>query len=205
MDIIGLIIIISIIKKIIDKDKESNKDKQKKQSNDQWQKMLKDVKGKVNEYTSQQNGRQTSYASRSSAGAYAAGNSANNPYYYAQQQKATKERLKQKYGNQTSNSYAKNAGKTDILSRAKENVREEEQDTIKQEIHAEVCSEYRSHAEAAPNLAAHVGHSPECAAEEESDILKRVNDLIVMGYDGDMEFDRDFVAEGVAMLNSFSL
>ncbi len=40
---------------------------------------------------------------------------------------------------------------------------------------------------------------------QESPVLKKVNDLIVMGYSGDLNFERDFVAEGVEMLNSYEL
>lgn len=210
--IIGLIIIISVIMKLIegDKSKEDNKKKQsKKQSGEQWQQMVFDFVDKAGEYAGQKKARQ-SYSSASANRTYSgtgrgnAERASNNAYYY-EQQRATKDRLRQKYDRQTTNSYAKNASKTDILTRAKENVQEEEQDVFKQEVHAEVCSEYRSHAETAPNLTAHAGHSPECVAEDASDIIKRVNDLIVMGYDGSMDFDRDFIAEGVEMLNSFSL
>lgn len=161
MDIISLIIIIAIIKKVLKKDKE------KKQG--------------VH--------RQNNYADA------------------VARQRATKERLEKKYavtGRQPS--YTQPATpKTDILSRAKSNVKEELPDTFKQQAHAQVCAEYRSHAETMPDLQQHKEHSMGCDFEGESDILKRVNDLIVMGYDGNMEFDRDFVAEGVEMLNSFSL
>ena len=39
----------------------------------------------------------------------------------------------------------------------------------------------------------------------ESDMLSQVNDRIVMGYSGEMEFERDFIAEGIKMLNSFQV
>lgn len=39
----------------------------------------------------------------------------------------------------------------------------------------------------------------------ESDMLSQVNDRIVMGYSGEMEFERDFIAEGIEMLNSFQV
>ena len=120
--------------------------------------------------------------------------SQNHTYYYGEQQRTTKERLQQKYGKQP---------KGDILSRAKENVRENDQDKFAQEMHAEVCSEYKGHVSDNPNLKEHQAHSEECIDAQESDILKRVNDLIIMGYSGNMEFERDFVAEGVEMLNKF--
>lgn len=42
-------------------------------------------------------------------------------------------------------------------------------------------------------------------SNQESPVLKQVNDLIVMGYSGDLSFERDFVAEGIEMLNSYEL
>lgn len=183
MDIISLIIIIAIIKKVIEKDKEKKKGHKQK------------TQGYANCATQQSyvdsvaQQRTQSYADR------------------VAQQRATKERLERKYGSVNSKpAYQKVAApKTDILTRAKANVKEEAPDTFKQQAHAEVCAEYRSHAETAPDLKAHQRHSAECNPDGESDIIKRVNDLIVMGYDGAMQFDRDFIAEGVEMLNSFNL
>lgn len=119
--------------------------------------------------------------------------------YYYNQQKSTKERLQQKYGTQ------QKAPKQDILARAKENVREEAPNVMQQQMHAEVCRDYRATADATTNVKEHKALSPECDTGEESDIIKKVNDLIVTGYSGDMTFDRDFIAEGVDMLNRFSL
>ena len=36
-------------------------------------------------------------------------------------------------------------------------------------------------------------------------MLSQVNDRIVTGYSGEMEFERDFIAEGIEMLNSFQV
>ena len=114
--------------------------------------------------------------------------------------------MERKYGSTgTQSSYTGAVPKEDLVARAKSNVAQKSADTFKQQAHAEVCAEYRSHAEVAPDLYEHKGHSQECALEGESDLVKRVNDLIVMGYDGNMKFDRDFIAEGVEMLNSFNL
>ena len=120
--------------------------------------------------------------------------------YYYSQQKNTKERLQQKYGVQQ-----KSAQKSDILSRAKENVKENEPDVVEQQVHAEVCRDFRDTAHAATDVAQHKEQSILCDTGEESDIIKRVNDLIVTGYSGDMTFDRDFIAEGVEMLNRFTV
>lgn len=123
-----------------------------------------------------------------------------NPTYgnstYARQQRSTsqddlKSRLQQKYGQQP-------AKKTDILTKAKKNTNEEAEDVIahvmRDEAHASEC------------------HAPEVVMDsvadfqvEESNILGSVNELMVKGYSGNLEFERDFIAEGVEMLNRFSL
>jgi len=99
----------------------------------------------------------------------------------------------------------KTSASPDILSRAKENVQENEADMIQQEVHEQVCSEYRDMSHKKPDVQIHKRQSINCDDEEESDMMKRVNDLIVTGYSGEMNFDRDFVAEGIEMLNRFSL
>ena len=120
--------------------------------------------------------------------------------YYYSQQKSTKERLQQKYGAQQ-----KPAQKSDIISRAKGNVEETVPDKVEQQVHAEVCRDFRATAHATSDVAVHKEESPLCDTGEESDIIKRVNDLIVTGYSGDMNFERDFIAEGVDMLNRFTV
>lgn len=117
--------------------------------------------------------------------------------YYYNQQKMTKERLKQKYGSQNI------AQKGDILSRAKENVQENEADLLQQQMHAEVCREFRETEHAASSVVQHKLASEHCDTGEESDIIRKINDLMITGYSGDMHFDRDFVAEAVDMLNSY--
>lgn len=209
MDIISLIIFIVIIKKVLGKDKKNNKDKYTKPTNTgEW------LQQKISDYvdtTVQQrpNGYgNTATQQRSNGYANTSARQKTNDYLNAvAQQRATKERLEKKYGKVASQTtYQKPAAsKSDILGRAKENVKEEAADKFKQQAHADVCVEYRSHAKTSPDLQAHKGHSQECNFEVESDIIKRVNDLIVMGYDGQMDFGRDFIAEGVEMLNSFSL
>ena len=120
--------------------------------------------------------------------------------YYYNQQKSTKERLQQKYASQK-----KETSKSDILSRAKENVQENEMDEMQQQIHAEVCRDYRDTSHKGLDVDTHKVLSENCDTGEESDIIKKVNDLIVTGYSGDMNFERDFIAEGVDMLNRFTI
>ena len=45
----------------------------------------------------------------------------------------------------------------------------------------------------------------EYEGDVESDMLSQVNDRIVTGYSGEMAFERDFIAEGIEMLNSFQV
>ena len=125
-----------------------------------------------------------------------------NAYYYNEQQRATKQRLQQKYGQNTNTA---RQAKGDILSRAKENVQENEPDKVAQELHAEVCRDYREQAAAKPDVQVHMEQSHDGEPYGESDILKRVNDLMVTGYSGEMKFERDFIAEGVEMLNGFGI
>ena len=40
---------------------------------------------------------------------------------------------------------------------------------------------------------------------EETDFMNQVNDLMIMGYSGKLSYERDFVAEGIAMLNQFNM
>lgn len=126
--------------------------------------------------------------------------------YYYSQQRATKERLKQKYAsNRKVPAQQKTAEKKDILSRAKDNVRENEPDLIQQQMHADVCRDFHETAQMSSDVAVHKKTSELCDNDEMSDIIKRVNDLIATGYSGDMHFERDFIAEGVDMLNRFTI
>lgn len=126
--------------------------------------------------------------------------------YYYSQQRATKERLKQKYAsNRTVPTQQKTAEKKDILSRAKDNVQENEPDLIQQQMHADVCRDFHETAQMSSDVAVHKKTSELCDNDEMSDIIKRVNDLIATGYSGDMHFERDFIAEGVDMLNRFTI
>ena len=46
-------------------------------------------------------------------------------------------------------------------------------------------------------------YTGEC--EDECSLMDQVNDLMIMGYQANLSFERDFVAEGVEMLNRFEL
>lgn len=47
-----------------------------------------------------------------------------------------------------------------------------------------------------------VSQLPEPPAE---DLIQEINDLMVKGYDGELTFSRDFVAEGIEMLNRIQM
>ena len=99
----------------------------------------------------------------------------------------------------------------DILSRAKQNVQENDEDLLKEAD--------RMQHEAARGAAETPSSDTECKScnaegkpvgqqigadfDEDCDIMQKLNDLMIMGYSGNLEFDRDFIAEGVDMLNSY--
>lgn len=130
-------------------------------------------------------------------------------------QRELKERLTGKYGRaasgnarpaQTDRSAGQNTyGSTmqrqaqngDILSRANENVRENEVDLTEREM------ETKDRAEQTVTDAHNLVNA--IAIGRESELMQQVNDLMIMGYQGNLSFERDFVAEGVEMLNSYEL
>ena len=85
----------------------------------------------------------------------------------------------------------------DILSRATANVRENEANQLVSEMN-ESAMQGRMMRDA--RMLANA-----IDINEESALMRQVNDLIVMGYQADLTFSRDFVAEGVEMLNSYEL
>ena len=103
------------------------------------------------------------------------------------------------------------AASQDILSRAKQNVKENDTDFMKE-------ADKRQH-EATRGAAdtpvmtpsqkvamkpeKPVGQQIGADFDEDCDIMKKLNDLMIMGYSGDLEFGRDFIAEGVDMLNNY--
>ena len=48
-----------------------------------------------------------------------------------------------------------------------------------------------------------VGQQIGAEFDEDCDNRKKIQDLMIMGYSGNLEFERDFVAEGVDMLNRY--
>lgn len=85
--------------------------------------------------------------------------------------------------------------KTTILDRAKGNAAEEKADVTLSQLEEE-------HGHSA-HVAPAVHHHPEDEIPE--NMLGSVEDLIVMGYDGKLCFERDFVGEGLDMISRFTV
>lgn len=99
----------------------------------------------------------------------------------------------------------------DILSRAKQNVQENDEDLLKEADRMQ--HEAARGAADTPILTPSgkvamqrvqpVGQQIGAGFDEDCDIMQKLNNLMIMGYSGNLEFDRDFIAEGVDMLNSY--
>lgn len=119
-----------------------------------------------------------------------------------QKQQELKRRLQQKYGEavQKQNVPKKNlysvpveekpAEEPSIASRVAENIKEEAVDELRLEQEREKQS---------------YDTFPVLEASEESELMKQINDLMIMGYGADLSGSRDFVAEGIEMLNQYEL
>lgn len=81
----------------------------------------------------------------------------------------------------------------DILSRATANVQENDGDMLEMQMTgAQMMTD--AHA---------LVHAIDIG--ETSELMREVNDLMITGYQADLAFERDFVAEGVEVLNRFEL
>lgn len=116
----------------------------------------------------------------------------------SQKQRELKQRLLQKYGRgdepvkrkQQSEQILKEQ-EYDILDRAEANVNEIQTDAVKRSM-------YEAQSGAAPGRFD--------ADWEDSDILMRqVEDLMIMGYQYNFSYERDFVGEGIEMLNRIEM
>lgn len=119
-------------------------------------------------------------------------------YQTRQQMRDLKHRLEKKYQSvprpmkeNQKNTYSRNMDysnqkkDTSILQSAKENVAQNDIDLMKE-------ADRKWHETAKASL-------PD--AGDGTDILKQVYDLIAMGYSGNLRFERDFVSEGMDMIN----
>ena len=81
-----------------------------------------------------------------------------------------------------------NQAENDILKRATENVSENDGDELEQQMMA-----------GAHELVNAID------IDSASELMHEVEDLMIMGYQANLPFERDFIAEGVAMLNGYEL
>ena len=81
-----------------------------------------------------------------------------------------------------------NQAEKDILKRAAENVSENDVDELEQQMMA-----------GAHELVNAID------IDSTSELMHEVEDLMIMGYQANLPFERDFIAEGVAMLNGYEL
>ena len=101
----------------------------------------------------------------------------------SQKQRELKQRLQQKRQN-------------DILSRATANVRETEKDVLEDAMNTETGKELFNGAHVLADAIDISGNSV---------LMEELNDLMIMGYQANVSSYRDFVAEGVEMLNRFEI
>lgn len=105
------------------------------------------------------------------------------------------------------------AATPNIVDRAKNNTAKYQKDTTMEQLEQQHGHSERMHntgakeylatqKEAHPHDAMHV--AKELAAQEGM-LLGAVEDLMVKGYDGNLSFERDFVGEGLDMINSYQL
>ena len=81
-----------------------------------------------------------------------------------------------------------NQAENDILKRATENVSENDGDELEQQMMA-----------GAHELVNAID------IDSASELMHEVENLMIMGYQANLPFERDFIAEGVAMLNGYEL
>ncbi len=112
------------------------------------------------------------------------------------------------------NNYRQRKGKVqnpNILERAKNNTAKYQDDSTKEQLESEHghsesmkstgALEYAAaQKKAHPHDAAHVAKE---LAMQDGALLGTVEDLMVKGFDGSLSFERDFVGEGMDMINSF--
>lgn len=100
-------------------------------------------------------------------------------------------------------------GQGDILSRANLNVRDNENDHLREDMrqnHEEtILRDMHSMSESVNPMEQHSLSEPHPFGgfEESSELMRQVTDLMIMGYQPQLSGERDFVAEGIDMLQNF--
>lgn len=143
-------------------------------------------------------------------------------YSQTQQRMTDPQRTKPVYEKQTkmytyqNPEAAKQQTANDILARANRNVMEQEAEREKQEVKEQKAGMTREQQTAKEReqkkqqliqqkLEQTKSGEPVTAESDTEDLMREVEDLMIMGYDGTLEFERDFVAEGVDMLNRIQM
>ncbi len=143
-------------------------------------------------------------------------------YTQTQQRMADPQRAKSVYEKQTKMYTYQNSGAAgqqtanDILARANRNVMEQEAEREKQEVKEQKAGMTKEQQTAKAReqkkqqliqqKLEQTKEAEQVAAENDAeDLMREVEDLMIMGYDGTLEFERDFVAEGVDMLNRIQM
>ena len=143
-------------------------------------------------------------------------------YTQTQQRMSDPQRTKSVYEKQTKVYTYQNSGAArqqtanDILARANRNVMEQEAEREKPEVKEQkvgmtreqqtVKAREQKKQQLIQQKLEQTKSAEQVAAENDSeDLMREVEDLMIMGYDGTLEFERDFVAEGVDMLNRIQM
>ena len=107
---------------------------------------------------------------------------------------------------QTQVSYGGHAGRPDVLADAV-NAMQRDLSARQQELKQRLQQKYGTAASntAKPTQAARPVSNPGKGAILNRALMDQGNDLMIMGYQANLSFERDFVAEGVEMLNRFEL
>ncbi len=143
-------------------------------------------------------------------------------YTQTQQRMADSQRAKSVHEKQTKMYTYQNPEATkkqtanDILARANRNVMEQEAEREKQEVKEQKAGMTKEQQTAKAReqkkqqliqqKLEQTKAAEQMAAESDTeDLMREVEDLMIMGYDGSLEFERDFVAEGVDMLNRIQM
>lgn len=143
-------------------------------------------------------------------------------YTQTQQRMSDPQRTKSVYEKQTKMYTYQNSGAArqqtanDILARANRNVMEQEAEREKPEVKEQkvgmtreqqtVKAREQKKQQLIQQKLEQTKSAEQVAAENDSeDLMREVEDLMIMGYDGTLEFERDFVAEGVDMLNRIQM
>ena len=183
MDLIGIIIFFVFISKILKKGQDE-KDRIQRNVQQQQQNPWDTVVGSsANSGSTSRNSYGQSYGSQVKRNQETARTTIEN----------TKRRLQEKY--REVERELVQAGNTTILQRAKANADEDKVDVTLQTMEAE-----HNHSE---RVSEAVHHHPEDEIPE--NMLGKIEDLMIKGYDGNLCFERDFVGEALDMINRFTI